>query len=176
MANTGYVFATACGTVNREPREITTGRNKMAACSVVIERESSDGRSFKQYLDVVGYGFMAERILDNFREGDTVVAHGELSQKKYQKKDGSDGYSLQLNVSNGCIESGAGKRQNRDDRKVPLREDNEDRDDRRESRRDDRDDRNDDRDRARDDRYHDRDRPPARDSRYEKDDDDPFDN
>jgi single-stranded DNA-binding protein len=120
MANTGYVFATACGTVNREPREITTGRNKMAACSVVIERESPDGRSFKQYLDVVGYGFMAERILDNFREGDTVVAHGELSQKKYQKKDGSDRLQPSVERLEWCIESVPASDRTATDRKVPL--------------------------------------------------------
>ena len=176
------------GNLTKDP-EATENKNggERVAFGVAVNRRAwnSEEQGYKeetQYYDCVAFGVTGKQIKGHMRKGDFGWFAGNFSFRKYERRDGSDGFSLSVNVQDAHTnlqlvkrdysesDGSGGDDRNRD------RDRDRDRDDRRgqpeherpRSNRDDND-RNDDKDSGRRDDRNDRDRDSGR--QEDRDDD-----
>lgn len=88
------ITATITGNVGKEPALRTTQGGKTMANFSVASTEKKDGPT--TWVDVVCFDEQADMVSQSLHKGDRVVVTGRVALETYEKKDGSQGFSLRL--------------------------------------------------------------------------------
>ena len=86
---------TAVGNLGKEPEAFQAGTTPGAKLPLAART----GKDETTWLNCVVFGPRSATVLDYFKKGSKVTVIGKASQRFYQKKDGSEGSSIELNVS-----------------------------------------------------------------------------
>ncbi len=86
---------TAVGNLGKEPEAFQAGTTPGAKFPLAART----GKDETTWLNCVVFGPRSATVLDYFKKGSKVTVIGKASQRFYQKKDGSEGSSIELNVS-----------------------------------------------------------------------------
>ena len=89
------LIITAVGNLGKDPESFQAG----ATPAVKFTLAARTGKDETTWLNCVVFGARSATVLDYFKKGSKVIVTGKGSQKFYQKKDGSQGSSIELNVS-----------------------------------------------------------------------------
>lgn len=86
---------TMIGNLGKEP-ELRYNNAGLPICSFTIG--VSDGKKTDEplWLDVATFGELAENCAASLNKGSRVVVIGRFKRRKYEKKDGTTGYSTEL--------------------------------------------------------------------------------
>lgn len=88
------ITATITGNVGKEPTLRTTQSGKTMATFSVASTEKKDGPT--TWVEVVCFDEQADMVSQSLHKGDRVVVTGRAALETYEKKDGSQGFSLRL--------------------------------------------------------------------------------
>ena len=86
---------TAVGNLGRDPEAFQAG----ATPAVKFTLAALTGKYDTTWLNCVVFGARSATVLDYFKKGSKVTVTGKGSQRFYQKKDGSEGSSIEVNIS-----------------------------------------------------------------------------
>ena len=86
---------TAVGNLGRDPEAFQAG----ATPAVKFPLAARTGKDETTWLNCVVFGARSATVLDYFKKGSKVTVTGKGSQRFYQKKDGSEGSSIEVNIS-----------------------------------------------------------------------------
>lgn len=88
------IEAVVTGNVGRVPEMKTTRSGKAMAGFSVASAEKKDGPT--TWVEVVCFDEQADMVCQGLQKGDRVVVTGRMALETFQKKDGSQGFSLRL--------------------------------------------------------------------------------
>lgn len=88
------ITATITGNVGKAPEPRMAKSGKPMANFSVASTEKKDGPT--TWVDVVCFDEQADVVCQTLQKGDRVMVTGRLNLETYQKKDGSQGFSLRL--------------------------------------------------------------------------------
>lgn len=91
------ITSTITGNVGRVPElKATRAGKNMASFSVAstVKKEGQEPQT--TWVDVVCFDEQADIVSQKLQKGDRVVVSGRMSLETFQKKDGSQGFSLRL--------------------------------------------------------------------------------
>lgn len=91
------IEAVVTGNVGRVSELKTSAGGKAYASFSVASSEKKDGPT--TWVDVVCFDEQAEQVAGALQKGQRVVVSGRLSSDTYEKKDGSQGFSVRLVAS-----------------------------------------------------------------------------
>lgn len=104
MAGEGII--TVVGRVKADPELKHVGANQTPVTNFSIAQQSrvkdkrtdqwTDGDT--TWYDITAWREQAENIVDQVRKGDSVIVHGRLAARKFDKQDGSQGTSLTIQI------------------------------------------------------------------------------
>jgi single-strand DNA-binding protein len=80
-----------------ELKQSTTGK-PYVSFTVAVNREVNEVKSVS-YFDCTAWGSLAENAAVTLHKGDRVVLFGVLTQRTFERKDGSKGSAVELKVS-----------------------------------------------------------------------------
>jgi len=86
---------TAVGNLGRDPEAFQAG----ATPAVKFPLAARTGKDETTWLNCVVFGARSATVLDYFKKGSKVTVIGKASQRFFDKKDGSQGSSIELNVT-----------------------------------------------------------------------------
>ena len=86
---------TAHGNLGRDPELKEVGSSQVASFSIAART----GKDQTTWIDCSVWGKRAETVMSYLHKGDRVTVVGSGRIRTYDKKDGSEGKSLELNVS-----------------------------------------------------------------------------
>ena len=86
---------TAHGNLGRDPELKQTDKSQVASFSIAART----GRDETTWIDCSVWGKRAETVMQYLHKGDRITVCGSAKVQIYEKKDGSEGKSLELNVS-----------------------------------------------------------------------------
>ena len=86
---------TAHGNLGRDPELKQTDKSQVASFSIAART----GRDETTWIDCSVWGKRAETVMQYLHKGDRITVAGSAKVRIYEKKDGSEGKSLELNVS-----------------------------------------------------------------------------
>ena len=86
---------TAHGNLGRDPELKQTDKSQVASFSIAART----GRDETTWIDCSVWGKRAETVMQYLHKGDRITVCGSGKVRIYEKKDGSEGKSLELNVS-----------------------------------------------------------------------------
>jgi len=86
---------TAHGNLGRDPELKQTDKSQVASFSIAART----GRDETTWIDCSVWGKRAETVIQYLHKGDRITVCGSAKVRIYEKKDGSEGKSLELNVS-----------------------------------------------------------------------------
>jgi single-strand DNA-binding protein len=66
--------------------------------TIAVNREIN-GEKYVSYFDCSAWGSLAENISNTLHKGDRTVLFGSLTQRTFERKDGSKGSAVELKVS-----------------------------------------------------------------------------
>lgn len=78
----------------------------VASVSIVFQESYKDNNTGKWvdkdpvWVNATGWRELAESMAQGLNKGDEVMVSGVLTLRKYEKRDGGEGHSLDLNISN----------------------------------------------------------------------------
>ena len=91
------IEATVTGNVGKVQEPRTTKNGKLMVSFSVASTVKKDGQEPQTtWVDVLCFDEQAEVVSNSVDKGDRVVVTGRLGMDTYQKKDGTQGYSLTL--------------------------------------------------------------------------------
>ena len=85
---------TAVGNLGREPEAFQAGTTP----AVKFTLAARTGKDETTWLNCVVFGARSATVLDYFKKGSKVTVTGKATQRFFDKKDGSPGSSIQVNV------------------------------------------------------------------------------
>tara|TARA_B100000902_G_scaffold393892_1_gene449059 strand:- start:898 stop:1221 length:324 start_codon:yes stop_codon:yes gene_type:complete len=85
---------TAVGNLGRDPEAFNAG----ATPAVRFTLAARTGKDETTWLNCVVFGTRSGTVLDYFKKGSKVTVSGKAGQRFYEKKDGTQGSSLEVNV------------------------------------------------------------------------------
>lgn len=88
------ITATITGNVGKNPEAKTTQSGKLMTRFSVASTEKKEGPT--TWVDVVCFDEQADVVTQSVQKGDRVVVTGRMALETFQKKDGSQGFSLRL--------------------------------------------------------------------------------
>lgn len=88
------IEATVTGNVGKVPALRQTSSGKTMATFSVASTEKKDGPT--TWVDVVCFDEQADTVSQTLQKGDRVVVTGRVALETFQKKDGSQGFSVRL--------------------------------------------------------------------------------
>ena len=88
------IEATITGNVGRAPELKATRSGKQMATFSVASTEKKDGPT--TWVEVACFDEQADMVTQALQKGDRVVVTGRVALETFQKKDGSQGFSLRL--------------------------------------------------------------------------------
>ena len=86
---------TAHGNLGRDPELKEVGSSQVASFSIAART----GKDQTTWIDCSVWGKRAETVMSYLHKGDRVTVVGSGRIRSFDKKDGSEGKSLELNVS-----------------------------------------------------------------------------
>ena len=86
---------TAHGNLGRDPELKQTDKSQVASFSIAART----GKDQTTWIDCSVWGKRAETVMQYLHKGDRVTVVGSGRIRTFDKKDGSEGKSLELNVS-----------------------------------------------------------------------------
>ena len=86
---------TAHGNLGRDPELKEVGSSQVASFSIAART----GKDQTTWIDCSVWGKRAETVMSYLHKGDRVTVVGSGKIRTFDKKDGSEGKSLELNVS-----------------------------------------------------------------------------
>lgn len=86
---------TAHGNLGRDPELKQTDKSQVASFSIAART----GKDQTTWIDCSVWGKRAETVMSYLHKGDRVTVVGSGRIRTFDKKDGSEGKSLELNVS-----------------------------------------------------------------------------
>ena len=86
---------TAHGNLGRDPELKEVGSSQVASFSIAART----GKDQTTWIDCSVWGKRAETVMSYLHKGDRVTVVGSGRVRTFDKKDGSEGKSLELNVS-----------------------------------------------------------------------------
>jgi single-strand DNA-binding protein len=86
---------TAHGNLGRDPELKQTDKSQVASFSIAART----GKDQTTWIDCSVWGKRADTVMEYLHKGDRVTVVGSGRIRTYDKKDGSEGKSLELNVS-----------------------------------------------------------------------------
>ena len=86
---------TAVGNLGKDPEAFQAGTTPAARFSLAART----GKDETTWINCVVFGNRSATVLDYFKKGSKVTVVGKASQRFFDKKDGSQGSSIELNVS-----------------------------------------------------------------------------
>ena len=86
---------TAHGNLGRDPELKQTDKSQVASFSIAART----GRDETTWIDCSVWGKRADTVMEYLHKGDRITVCGSAKVRIYEKKDGSEGKSLELNVS-----------------------------------------------------------------------------
>jgi len=91
------IEATITGNVGKvmEPKTTRSGKTMVTfSMASTVKKEGQDAQT--TWLDVMCFDEQADTVAQTLQKGDRVVVTGRLSLETYQKKDGSQGFSVRV--------------------------------------------------------------------------------
>jgi single-strand DNA-binding protein len=85
----------AVGNLGRDPELRDAGSSQVASFSLGVRT----GQDETTWINCSVWGKRAETVMRFFKKGSQVTVAGQAKLRTYQKKDGTEGQSLELNVS-----------------------------------------------------------------------------
>ena len=86
---------TAHGNLGRDPELKEVGSTQVASFSIAART----GKDETTWIDCSVWGKRADTVMEYLHKGDRITVCGSAKVRIYDKKDGSEGKSLELNVS-----------------------------------------------------------------------------
>jgi single-strand DNA-binding protein len=86
---------TAHGNLGRDPELKQTDKSQVASFSIAART----GKDETTWVDCSVWGKRADTVMEYLHKGDRITVCGSGKVRIYEKKDGSEGKSLELNVS-----------------------------------------------------------------------------
>ena len=86
---------TAHGNLGRDPELREAGSSQVASFSIAART----GQDETTWINCAVWGKRADTVMKFFKKGSKVTVVGSGKLRTYQKKDGTEGQSLELNVS-----------------------------------------------------------------------------
>ena len=86
---------TAHGNLGRDPELKEVGSTQVASFSIAART----GKDETTWIDCSVWGKRADTVMEYLHKGDRITVCGSAKVRIYEKKDGSEGKSLELNVS-----------------------------------------------------------------------------
>ena len=86
---------TAVGNLGKDPEAFQAGATPAARFSLAVRT----GKDETTWLNCVVFGVRSGTVLDYFKKGSKVAVTGKAAQKFFDKKDGTQGSSIELNIS-----------------------------------------------------------------------------
>ena len=86
---------TAHGNLGRDPELKEVGSSQVASFSIAART----GKDQTTWIDCDVWGKRAETVMSYLHKGDRVTVAGSGRLRTFEKKDGSEGKSLEINVS-----------------------------------------------------------------------------
>lgn len=94
------INATVTGNVGKQPELKQTRNGKaMVNFSIASNMKTGEGEQATTWVDCVAFEQNAEAIAGNIGKGMRVMASGRMQIEQYKKRDGSEGTSLRMVVS-----------------------------------------------------------------------------
>jgi len=86
---------TAHGNLGRDPELREAGQSQVASFSIAART----GQDETTWINCSVWGKRADTVMRFFKKGSQVTVAGQGKVRTYQKKDGTEGQTLELNVS-----------------------------------------------------------------------------
>jgi len=97
---------TAHGNLGKNPELKQTKNNSQVANFSIAARSGKDQST---WIDCSVWGKRADTVMEYFHKGDQVTVSGSGRLRTFNKKDGSQGYKLELDVSDFTLPAKTGK-------------------------------------------------------------------
>tara|TARA_Y100000593_G_scaffold41092_1_gene78948 strand:+ start:315 stop:644 length:330 start_codon:yes stop_codon:yes gene_type:complete len=88
------LIITAVGNLGKDPEAFQAG----ATPAVKFTLAARTGKDETTWLNCVVFGARSATVLDYFKKGSKVTVTGKATQRFFDKKDGSPGSSIEVNV------------------------------------------------------------------------------
>lgn len=89
---------TAYGTVGRDPEQREAGNGTVTNFSLAVNRKTKDGET-TTWINCAVWGNYGDVVMDYVKKGMRLVVCGQAHHAEFERKDGSTGISLELNVN-----------------------------------------------------------------------------
>ena len=110
------------GNLTRDPESFETqngndGYNFTVACNYrTYDSQAGEYRETPNYFNCVAFGVVGKMVFDQMRKGDFGWFSGNLKMREYERRDGTPGFSLDVNVRDAHTNLSLVKRDNDYDR------------------------------------------------------------
>jgi single-strand DNA-binding protein len=90
---------TIIGRLTADPEIKFTGNgNAVVNFSVAVNRKKGE-EEYTSFFDVTAWGTLAQNVADSLHKGDRVIVDGELTQDRFESKDGKKLSKVVLNAN-----------------------------------------------------------------------------
>jgi len=107
-----FSYAVLTGHLTRDPKQIDAGQSTATKFSLAVNDpfHKDDPASF---FDCAVWGKRGDVIMQFVKKGDALQVGGRIKIRKYEKKDGSEGTSVDVNVADFTLLGGKDSGQSR---------------------------------------------------------------
>ena len=113
-----YAQVTLIGHLGRDPEVKSVGDDTVTSFSIATNRRNKDADT-TTWWNCSMWGKRGERISQYLKKGDPILVVGEPSSRPYTTKDGRDGLSLEVRVTDWSFVGGKGEAQTQSAGPVP---------------------------------------------------------
>ena len=92
------IYAHITGRIGRDAETRSTQTGKTVTGFVIATDHGFGDRKKAIWIDCALWGERGERVASYLTKGKAISVHGELSEEEYQKRDGTQGHKLKLDV------------------------------------------------------------------------------
>jgi len=89
---------TAYGNVGSDPEQREAGSSTVTNFSLAVNRKTKDEET-TTWINCAVWGNRGDVVMDYVKKGMRLVVSGQAHHREYERKDGSTGISLELNVN-----------------------------------------------------------------------------
>jgi single-strand DNA-binding protein len=89
---------TAYGVVGKDPEQRDAGNSTVTNFSLAVNRKTKDEET-TTWINCAVWGNRGDVVMDYVKKGMRLVVCGQAHHREFERKDGSTGISLELNVN-----------------------------------------------------------------------------
>lgn len=89
---------TAYGNVGNDPEQREAGSSTVTNFSLAVNRKNKDEET-TTWINCSVWGSRGDVVMEYVKKGMRLVVNGQAHHRQYERKDGSAGVTLELNVS-----------------------------------------------------------------------------